>query len=437
MSSVTYEATKTRANHGSLAAMEVTALSGNDLFCLSLKGVLPGDLAVGNSVRSLGIGGSLRSSLGSLAGGEVADVTRLISDGRHAAITRMTSEAQRSGASGVIGVVSELRTLGGYTEFLAQGTSIRVADPAQFFSAAAGGCELYCHLDAGYTPVSFVMGNVAYALGVGRGLTGGLRTLKRGEVKEYSDLYNDIRHLALKRLEDEAAAAGATAVVDVHTDLMPFMPGVVELVMTGTASRHPSLPKGAMVSSELRGDELWSLAQLGYAPLKLVMATSVCSLGVAAGIGTLFRSMSRGELPELTELVYEARERCLERLRHDGKHLGAERVIGNRLIIREIAPGLIEIVAIGTAVRRSDAKPASPSLPVQAVASSVASLQLRGDAPGIFRPGEVAQGAQKAAGVVRILALILVALAAVFANVYARSHRAPPRSSTPPVTAPT
>jgi len=177
---------------------------------------------------------------------------------------------------------------------------------------------------------------------------------------------------------------------------------------------------------------------MGLAPQKLVMSTSVCSLGVAAGIGTLFQSMSRGELPELTELVYEARERCLERLRQDAKALGAERVMGNRLVIREIGPGLVEIVAIGTAVHRSDAKPSSPSLPVQAVASPAASLQLRGEAPGILRPGEVAAGAQRAVGWIRIVAIILVVILAVVARVYERSHRsaAPTRSATT-ATAPT
>jgi len=411
--------------------MEVSALSGNDLYCLTLKGIDPGDLAVGNSVRSLGVGGSLRSSFGSLAGGEIADITRLISEGRHAAMSRMTEEARRGGASGVIAVISELRTLSGYTEFLAQGTTVRFADNTKFFSAAVSGTELFCHLDAGYAPVSFVMGNVAYALGLGRGLTGGLRTLARGEVKEYSDLYNDIRHLALHRLEEEARQMGANAVVDVRTELMPFMPGIVELVMTGTASHHAGIPPSTIVTSELRGDELWSLATMGYVPVKLVMATSVCSLGLAAGIGTLFQSFSRGELPELTQLVYEARERCLERLRHDSQAIGAERVIGNRLVIRELSRGLIEIVAIGTAVRRAQMQPASQTLPVQAVTTSQASLQMKGDAPGIIRPAQVGQSASRAAAWVRVVLVIFVFVMAIVANFVARNnpstrpHRSP------------
>jgi uncharacterized protein YbjQ (UPF0145 family) len=307
---------------------------------------------------------------------------------------------------------------------------VRFADNTKFFSAAVSGTELFCHLDAGYAPVSFVMGNVAYALGLGRGLTGGLRTLARGEVKEYSDLYNDIRHLALHRLEQEAAHLGANAVVDVRTELMPFMPGIVELVMTGTASLHPGLRAGSIVTSELRGDELWSLAQMGFVPLKLVMATSVCSLGVAAGIGTLFQSISRGELPELTQLVYDARERCLERLRHEGQAIGAERVIGNRLMIRELSRGLIEIVAIGTAVQRAELKPATQTLPVQAVTSTQGSLQLKGDVPGIIRPAAVAQGANRSLAVVRLVVVMFALLMALMGSLMAqrsgsRPHRTP------------
>ncbi len=417
--------------------MEVSALSGNDLFCLRLKGIEPGDLAVGNSVRSLGVGGSLRSSFGSLAGGEIADITRLISEGRHAAMTRMSEEARRTGASGVIAVVSEIKTLSGYTEFLAQGTTVRFADNTKFFSAAVSGTELFCHLDAGYTPIHFVMGNVAYALGIGRGLTGGLRTLARGEVKEYSDLYNDIRHLALNRLEQEAAHLGANAVVDVRTELMPFMPGVVELVMTGTASYHAGFTGPGIVTSELRGDELWSLATMGYVPVKLVMATSVCSLGLAAGIGTLFASISRGELSELTQLVYEARERCLERLRHEGNAIGAERVIGNRLVIRELSRGLIEIVAIGTAVRRASMPPATATLPVQAVTIAQSSLQMRADAPGIMRPQQMAQGANRALVWVRLMVIIAVLVMTLVGSLVAGSsggsrsrHRSPPTATT-------
>ena len=222
--------------------MDVCSLSGNEIYCLALKGFFPREIVVGNSVRSLGLAGAIGSGFRTLAGGEVENVTALISEGRHAAIARLVEEAQRERAHGVTGVTTELSTLAGYTEFLSQGTSLMAnGSPPPFFTTSASGTELFCHLEAGYTPVSFVMGNVAYALGLGRGIAGGLSTLARGEVRQYSEMYNRIRHLALFRLRREAASVGANAVVDVRIDIRPFGAGVVELLMTGTASHHAAL----------------------------------------------------------------------------------------------------------------------------------------------------------------------------------------------------
>jgi len=109
------------------------------------------------------------------------------------------------------------------------------------------------------------------------------------------------------------------------------------------------------------------------------MATSVYSLGVMGGIGASFAALAKGELRELTELVYGARENCLTLLRQEAKSVGAERVIGNRLQIRELSSGLIEVVAVGTAVRRlPGVTPHSPTLPVQAVVRDDDSFTMTG-----------------------------------------------------------
>jgi uncharacterized protein YbjQ (UPF0145 family) len=194
------------------------------------------------------LAGAIGSSFRTLAGGEVENITALISEGRHAAIGRLVAEARRHGAHGVTGVTTELSTLAGYTEFLSQGTGLfATASHPNFFTTSASGSELYCPLDAGYTPISFVMGNVAYALGVGRGITGGLSTLAQGEVHQYSEMYNRIRHLALFRLRREAASVGANAVVDVRIDLRPFGTGVVAFARAA-ASRlaEPSMVPAAV-----------------------------------------------------------------------------------------------------------------------------------------------------------------------------------------------
>jgi uncharacterized protein YbjQ (UPF0145 family) len=362
----------------------VSGMSGNELYCLAQKDLWPGEIAVGNSVFSLGLGGAISAFGQAIAGGELSNLSQLISQGRHAAIDRMEDDARRLGAAGVTGVVSELRLLGGYHEFLSQGTSVHAKiAPARLFSTSASGADLYCHLDAGYQPIRFAMGNIAYALGIGAGLTGMLRSLARGEVHEFSQMYNQIRHTALARLQREAAELGANAVVDVKLRMLP-MSGAVELLITGTASHHPRFSTGPVspeqvVTSELTGDELWNLAQMGYAPVRLVMATSVYSLGLTRSIGAVFQSMSRGELPEVTRLVYQARENCLELIRKEAQHYGAERVIGNKLMIYDLGGGVIDVIGVGTAVRRLDGiKPATPTLIPQAIIVDRESINLEG-----------------------------------------------------------
>jgi uncharacterized protein YbjQ (UPF0145 family) len=360
----------------------ISGMSGNEIYCLSLKGFTPGELTVGNCVNSMGISGGLSSLGRSFAGGEIKALTDQISEGRHLAITRMEEEARKHGAAGVTGVEAELRTLAGYTEFLAQGTAVHSQRPLPFFSTAASGIELYCHLDAGYEPRRFAMGNIAYALGFTRGLAGGLRTMARGEVKEYSQMYNSIRHTALQRLREDAAKAGANAVVDADVRVLSHA-GAVEFLVTGSASYHPKTGAVAdaahVMTSELSGEELWNLAKLGYVPLQLVMATSVYSLGLTGGIGAMFKAMSKGEIPEVTHLVYGARENCLDLLRKEAKALGAAQVIGNRLNIIELQPGLLEIFAVGTAVAlRDDMQPETASLIPQAVITEKESFELSG-----------------------------------------------------------
>jgi uncharacterized protein YbjQ (UPF0145 family) len=334
--------------------MMLTGLSGNEIYCLALKGWAPSNIVVGNSVHSLGVLGGLSSSLRTLAGGEVANITQMIVDGRHAAIKRLEDEAQREQAHGLTGVVSELKTVGGLMEFLAIGSAIRGQNyDGPFFSTACSGQELYCQMDAGYLPRHFVMGNVAYALGVSRGLLGMVRQFAGGEVKEYSDMYNHTRHLALERLEKEAHERGANAVVDIITRILPYGPGIREMLMVGTASYNPALGRpDRPVTSELTGEELWNLTQLGYAPLRLVLGTSVYAIGFSGGLSSWLQSFGRGEIDAVTRLVYEARENCLAHIRKEAQEIGADGVIGIKLFVNELSRGLVEVMAVGTAFKR-------------------------------------------------------------------------------------
>src|ERR1700712_2658821 len=48
----------------------MTGLSGNEMYCLHLKGLKPGELVIGNSVHSLGFLGGIGAGLQGMIGGE-------------------------------------------------------------------------------------------------------------------------------------------------------------------------------------------------------------------------------------------------------------------------------------------------------------------------------------------------------------------------------
>ncbi len=361
---------------------QVTGLSGNEIYCLAKKNLAAGEIVVGNSVNSMGFLGGIGAGLKNIVGGEIAQVTAAIHEGRAMAFERMVREAKAHGAAGVAGVTSELRAFSGSTEFLFVGSCVfnrGRADanapaaaplPGQFFTSAGDAQELYCHMDAGYVPLQHAFGNIAYSMGVGRGIVGSLKTLVRGEISEYSDIFNATRHHALDRLVAQARSAGANAVVGVRTTILPWM-GTHEMLMTGTAARHPALPEAAgrdPVTSDMTGEELWAMTSLGYAPVKLLMSTSIYSLGVVGGFMAAFKSFTKGEVSDLTTLIHDAREHCIGRLKREADALGCEEVVGVKTYIAEIGNGLVEFMAIGTAVKPMPGFACtSPTLPVQAI----------------------------------------------------------------------
>ncbi|MDJ0846841.1 MAG: heavy metal-binding domain-containing protein [Myxococcota bacterium] len=58
-----------------------------------------------------------------------------------------------------------------------------------------------------------------------------------------------------------------------------------------------------------------------------------------------------GELKGYTELLHEAREEAIERMREQAKSLGANAVVNVRFSTSSVAQGAAELFAYGTAVR--------------------------------------------------------------------------------------
>ena len=361
----------------------ITGLSGNELYCLKQKGYEPGNLVIGNSVFALGFVGGVASGLKTLGGGEVHQLTDIIREGRALSYMRMTEEARRHGGDGVTGVTSQLIFHDSNIEYLSIGSTIHRAgggvpgshvETDHVFSTAANGQELYCQLDCGFEPVQFVFGNVAYSIGVGGGIMGSLRSLKSGEVIEYSSMLNKTRHLALERISAEAREAGANAVLGIQTVISPLI-GVQEMLMTGTASFNPVLPaeyKQNPITSDLTNEEMWNVVHAGYYPVKLVLGVSVFSVGFAGGFKAMMKSFVRGEIKELTYLIYQARIRALAMIQEDAQSCGADDVVGVKTYVYDFGGGVIELLAIGTAIKRfPNIPPLSGQLIPQAIIKDV------------------------------------------------------------------
>jgi uncharacterized protein YbjQ (UPF0145 family) len=349
---------------------KLTGLSGNEIYCMRLKGLIPQGVVIGNSIQSMGFLGGVRSAFRGIVGGEIPDVTQMIHEGRAAAFKRMRAEADREQVHGVVGVTSELRALSGNSEFLFVGSGVSGGPGTALFTSAGDAQELYCHMDAGYEPKEFVFGNIAYSVGAVGGLAGTLKTLVRGEIREFSDVFNATRHHALDRLVSHARAVGANAVVGTRTSVLHFA-GFHEMYMAGTAAFNPVLPpetRSAPVTSDLTGEELWGMTQLGYMPIKLLISTSVYSLGAIGGIKAAFQSLARGELGDLTTLIYDAREQVFDRINREAAALGAEEVVGIKTYIVELGSSMVEIFAVGTAIRKQPGMSVkTAALPAQAI----------------------------------------------------------------------
>jgi uncharacterized protein YbjQ (UPF0145 family) len=79
-------------------------------------------------------------------------------------------------------------------------------------------------------------GLIVRSVGLTKGLTGSLRSLRAGEVREFTDVVDQARRTALERLTDHARQLGANAVLGVRFDSSDLGNGLAEIVAYGTAA---------------------------------------------------------------------------------------------------------------------------------------------------------------------------------------------------------
>ena len=83
--------------------------------------------------------------------------------------------------------------------------------------------------------LGLVKGTVVYSKNFGRDFMAGMKTLVGGEIVGYTEMLNEARQIATKRMVDEAEALGADAVVGLRYASSSVMQGAAEVVAYGTA----------------------------------------------------------------------------------------------------------------------------------------------------------------------------------------------------------
>ena len=83
--------------------------------------------------------------------------------------------------------------------------------------------------------LGMVKGSVVQSKTFGKDFMAGMKTLVGGEIESYTDMLNEARQIATKRMVDAAEALGADAVVGLRYASASVMQGAAEVIAYGTA----------------------------------------------------------------------------------------------------------------------------------------------------------------------------------------------------------
>jgi uncharacterized protein YbjQ (UPF0145 family) len=222
-----------------------------------------------------------------------------------------------------------------------------------FFTSDLSVNEFLLVKEAGFQPLGLVMGSSIYHIG--------FQPIRQGVNEELTMLTQALysaRELAMVRMEEEADELGADGIVAVRLTLNVHAWGanVIEFMAIGTAvkSDQPGF-RGAEnrpFTSDLSGQDFWTLLEAGYRPLGFVMGNCVYYVGQGPSSGLGGQPLENKELVGPTQALYDSRELAMERMQVEAEALGAAGIVG--VVIDENnhtwGPSVLEFSAVGTAV---------------------------------------------------------------------------------------
>jgi uncharacterized protein YbjQ (UPF0145 family) len=169
----------------------------------------------------------------------------------------------------------------------------------------------------------------------------------------------EARELAMTRMEEEADQLGADGIVGVRLDIGRYEWGehLAEFIAIGTAVKHREgemhrAPNGRPFTSDLSGQDFWTLLASGHRPVGLVMGSCVYHVAHQGMFASMRQIGQNVEMPNFTQALYDARELAMERMQNEAEALEAEGIVGVQLQERSHGWGshVIEFFAVGTAI---------------------------------------------------------------------------------------
>jgi uncharacterized protein YbjQ (UPF0145 family) len=207
---------------------------------------------------------------------------------------------------------------------------------------------------AGFEPLGLVVGSSIYHIGIQ--LAGWKRSQ---EMTVLSEAMYGARQLAMTRMEEEADQLGADGVVGVRLDIGRYEWGqdMAEFIAIGTAVRHRDgvlhrAPSGRPFTSDLSGQDFWTLLRTGHRPVGMVMGSCVYHVAHRGMLQSMAQTGRNVELANYTQALYDARELAMERMQSEAQEIGAEGIVGVQLQEKSHGWGshTIEFFAVGTAI---------------------------------------------------------------------------------------
>ncbi|HEU0250622.1 MAG TPA: heavy metal-binding domain-containing protein [Solirubrobacteraceae bacterium] len=207
---------------------------------------------------------------------------------------------------------------------------------------------------AGFDPVGLVVGSSIYHIGI---QMAGWKQSQ--EMTVLSEAMYGARQLAMTRMEEEADQLGADGVVGVRLDIGRYEWGqdMAEFIAIGTAVKHREsklhrAPNGRPFTSDLSGQDFWTLLRTGHRPVGMVMGSCVYHVAHRGMLKSMAQTGRNVELENFTQALYDARELAMERMQAEAQALSAEGIVGVDLQEKSHGWGshTIEFFAVGTAI---------------------------------------------------------------------------------------